>query len=362
MDMPQTSSGSCGPDRGLAAPAATRFAVVCGSAAERHHLHARYNSRFALAEFTPPPGAPYRSRMVGLDSGAVRVVDMRERGGLDGRIAWREGAPGAWFSWGAQGGRGGSADTMPHRIVAGPGSEFAVAQTGRVRTLRVSLRGDALAALDGHPAAPLERGRRDRSGLWRPRVDTAKAWRPQQRILGSARFAEAAIDRGVDVAAAVEVAAAEVLADLVAVMADAADPPAAGDLGGVFGRRLVEQALALIETRDDEPTSVADVCRQLRLGERTLQRAFREHPGVGPRAYERRRRLRLVHGGLLAEGDRRSITDLAMHFGFWHLGRFAGAYAAMYGCSPSQTRRQAWGVGASPSAVHAPCAGVGSDG
>jgi AraC-like DNA-binding protein len=43
------------------------------------------------------------------------------------------------------------------------------------------------------------------------------------------------------------------------------------------------------------------------------------------------------------EGDRRSLTDIAMAFGFWHLGRFAGAYAALYGCTPRETRRRAWG-------------------
>jgi AraC-like DNA-binding protein len=42
------------------------------------------------------------------------------------------------------------------------------------------------------------------------------------------------------------------------------------------------------------------------------------------------------------EGDRRSVTDIAMHFGFWHLGRFAGTYATMFGCTPSETRRRVW--------------------
>jgi AraC-like DNA-binding protein len=353
MDMRQTSSGSWGLDGGPAAPAATCFAVVCGSATERDRLNARYNSRYALAEFTPLAGAPYRSRMVGLDSGDIRVLDMRESGGLSGRTAWQEDALGAWFSWGAEGGRGRSADTLPQLIVAGPGTEFAVSQTGRVRTLRVSLRGDALGALDGHTAAPQGRGRWGQAGLRRPQVSAAEEWRLQQAILKSARFAAAAVERDVDVSAALDVAAREVVADLVAVLNDASDVPALGDPGRTCRRRLVEQALALIETRDDEPASVADVCRQLRIGERTLQRAFQEHLGVGLRAYERRRRLRLVHGAILAEGDRRSLTDIAMHFGFWHLGRFAAAYTAMFGCSPSQTRRHVWDAGPSPGAPSA---------
>jgi hypothetical protein len=32
-----------------------------------------------------------------------------------------------------------------------------------------------------------------------------------------------------------------------------------------------------------------------------------------------------------------------MSFGFWHLGRFSGAYATLFGCTPTETRRRVWG-------------------
>src|SRR5690606_28621450 len=70
--------------------------------------------------------------------------------------------------------------------------------------------------------------------------------------------------------------------------------------------------------------------------------AFQDCLGISLRAYARERRLRAVHGAILAEGDRRSITDIAMSFGFWHLGRFSGAYAALFGCLPTETRRRVW--------------------
>ena len=50
-----------------------------------------------------------------------------------------------------------------------------------------------------------------------------------------------------------------------------------------------------------------------------------------------------MHGAILIEGDRRTVTEIAMQFGFWHLGRFAGTYAAAFGCTPSETRRRVWG-------------------
>lgn len=341
--MSPSSGGSCGRDRGSGAATPARFAVACRSAQERQDLNARYNSRYARAEFAPVAGAPYRSRMVGLDTGDVRVLDLRESGGLRGRAAWRDDAFGAWFAWGPGGGREQSADTAPRLVVAGAGTDAPIAQVGDVRSLRIALRGAAFEALEAAMAGPLGGDGMTRAGLRRPHADAQKEWRLQQRILRAASFAEAAVERGVDVPGALDAAAREVVADLLDVLGDARDRRRLGDRSPLSRRRLVDDAIALLETADDEPSSVADVCRRLRVAERTLQRAFHENLGIGLRAYERRRRLRGVHGTILAEGDRRSITAIAMHFGFWHLGRFAGAYAAMFGCSPSETRERIWG-------------------
>ena len=113
--------------------------------------------------------------------------------------------------------------------------------------------------------------------------------------------------------------------------------PASGDR-----RNIVDAALAILETKPHGPVSISAICGVLGVGERTLERAFQECLGVNPRAYERERRLRAAHGLLLTEGNHLSITDIAMSFGFWHLGRFAGAYTALFGCPPSETRRRIW--------------------
>ena len=100
--------------------------------------------------------------------------------------------------------------------------------------------------------------------------------------------------------------------------------------------------MAILDANPRSPVSISSVCRALGVGERTLERAFQETFGVSPRSFERERRLRAAHGMILTEGDRVSITDIAMSFGFWHLGRFAGAYAALFGCSPSTMRNHIW--------------------
>jgi transcriptional regulator GlxA family with amidase domain len=44
---------------------------------------------------------------------------------------------------------------------------------------------------------------------------------------------------------------------------------------------------------------------------------------------------------LLQMGDpsRDTVADIAMRYGFWELGRFAGVYRARYGETPSATLR-----------------------
>jgi len=343
--MRQTQGGSQGGGRDADRPlrASACFAVVCRTAEERHSLNARYNAAYSVSEFGPRAGEPYGSRMTGLDTGTVRVLAMHDKGGLEGHTAWREDAFGAWFAWGSGADEQRFADTGPRLTVAGPGTELHVSQDGDVRSLRVSLRGEVLQQLRTAPTAPAVLERWLRPGIFRPRTDPAREWRLQQAILRCKTFAEHSARQGVNVAHALDVAAAEVTARLLEVLSDPREGGRLADNIPHSRRSLVELAVALLQAGEDAPVSVATVCRQLHVGERTLQRAFKETLGIGLRAYERERRLRGVHGAILAEGDRRTITEIAMSFGFWHLGRFAGAYAAMFGCSPSETRRRTWG-------------------
>ncbi|GIM91986.1 AraC family transcriptional regulator [Paractinoplanes toevensis] len=70
---------------------------------------------------------------------------------------------------------------------------------------------------------------------------------------------------------------------------------------------------------------------------RTLQQGFREHVGMTPLAFLRRVRLERAHADLLADRSG-TVAQVAHRWGFTHLGRFAAAYAAVYGVAPSLTR------------------------
>lgn len=65
-------------------------------------------------------------------------------------------------------------------------------------------------------------------------------------------------------------------------------------------------------------------------------------PDPTPLGHLRTVRLNLVHRDLRAAGPHAgaTVTQLAGRWGFWHTGRFAAQYRAVYGCSPSETLRR----------------------
>lgn len=73
---------------------------------------------------------------------------------------------------------------------------------------------------------------------------------------------------------------------------------------------------------------------------RTLSRAFSKRHGLGPLAFLKQRRFDATFRTLLgAIPEETSVTDVAMNFGFWHMGLFAIEYRQIFGESPSRTLR-----------------------
>lgn len=91
-----------------------------------------------------------------------------------------------------------------------------------------------------------------------------------------------------------------------------------------------------------DPISITDIANAASLGVRTLQRMFRTSLGVSPLEYLQRLRLERAHDDLtaIAAGEASgTVTEVALRWGFTHLGRFAGLYRKSYGHSPVQTLR-----------------------
>jgi AraC family transcriptional regulator, ethanolamine operon transcriptional activator len=107
-------------------------------------------------------------------------------------------------------------------------------------------------------------------------------------------------------------------------------------------RAAVRVALDYVHEKFSEPLRLAELCRRANVKVRSLEYGFREVKGLTPIAYIRSLRLNAVRRALQRDeaGPARSITEIAMDSGFWHLGQFASDYRQFFGETPSQTRQR----------------------
>jgi len=97
---------------------------------------------------------------------------------------------------------------------------------------------------------------------------------------------------------------------------------------------------------------LSELCRHSGLKVRTLETGFQEVTGLTPVAYIRSLRLNAVRRALHdASKPQRSISDIALDNGFWHLSQFATDYRKLFGETPTNTRRRSQSVEATHTAV-----------
>jgi transcriptional regulator GlxA family with amidase domain len=70
---------------------------------------------------------------------------------------------------------------------------------------------------------------------------------------------------------------------------------------------------------------------------RSLFLGFQKHRGVSPMKLLRELRLHRVRDELLLAAPGTTVTDVALHWGFFHLGRFSTEYRSAFGEPPSRT-------------------------
>jgi len=84
------------------------------------------------------------------------------------------------------------------------------------------------------------------------------------------------------------------------------------------------------------PISLADLARVAGVSPRTLNVLCHRHRGVAPMVLLRNLRLEAARNKLVAD-PRASVTEVAMEYGFGHLGRFSAYYRERFGELPRQT-------------------------
>ena len=120
-------------------------------------------------------------------------------------------------------------------------------------------------------------------------------------------------------------------------------PMSAPSHGTALVRQSEELAAELFRKADGRPLCVGDLCVACDVPRRTLNHAFQQVLGMGPVTYLRRLRLNQVRRSLeqsRANGDPKSVTEIALDHGFWHLGRFSSQYRELFGESPRERARR----------------------
>lgn len=103
--------------------------------------------------------------------------------------------------------------------------------------------------------------------------------------------------------------------------------------------RDVRKALDLLAADPAVERSTGALAAACGVAPRTLQKHFRQFLGRSPREVQSALRMERARRDLLIGAPDASVTDVALRWGFRHLGRFAMLYRRRYDESPSATLR-----------------------
>lgn len=99
----------------------------------------------------------------------------------------------------------------------------------------------------------------------------------------------------------------------------------------------------LIDEHREDPIGLHGLCEGAGLALRTVEAIIRNRTGMTALQYLQRRYLAFARESLLKPEPGMTVTKVAMHNGFLHLGRFAALYRSVYGETPSVTLARALG-------------------
>jgi AraC-like DNA-binding protein len=103
--------------------------------------------------------------------------------------------------------------------------------------------------------------------------------------------------------------------------------------------KCVKRAEEYMESHLSEPISLSDIAEFAGVKVRTLCQSFKSFRNTSPMSALRDMRLEGARADMVA-GTRNSVTDIAYHWGFNHLGRFSILYKERFGERPHETLRR----------------------
>lgn len=104
--------------------------------------------------------------------------------------------------------------------------------------------------------------------------------------------------------------------------------------------RHVKWAIDFMHAHIAQPISLNEIASAAKVSVRTLQQGFRQFRNTSPMCYLHDIRLNAVHEELSLGSPGTTVAEVAVKWGFTHLGRFAANYRKRFGQAPSQTVKQ----------------------
>ncbi|WP_455924300.1 helix-turn-helix domain-containing protein [Pseudomonas putida] len=106
-------------------------------------------------------------------------------------------------------------------------------------------------------------------------------------------------------------------------------------------RRIMKRVFEWAADVPDETLNLVELANVAEVSLRQLQQAFKAYTGMAPAQWLRLKRLNNAHRELLtAQGSATTVAEVAMHWSFWHLGRFSSSYRALFDELPSETLKR----------------------
>jgi AraC-like DNA-binding protein len=102
----------------------------------------------------------------------------------------------------------------------------------------------------------------------------------------------------------------------------------------------LRRALDFMDQHAGEPLTLARIAAAASCSARTLHRVFQQARGTTPLQQLKQIRLARVRQDLLAAQSPGSVTEIALRWGFVHLGQFSVDYRQAFGEKPSETLRR----------------------
>jgi AraC family ethanolamine operon transcriptional activator len=98
------------------------------------------------------------------------------------------------------------------------------------------------------------------------------------------------------------------------------------------------KAMEYLSGCTNEYPSVLELCLISGASQRTLEYAFQEQYGTGPKDYIKKIQLNAARNQLIKRDPTQvKIKDVAVQNGFWHMGQFTSDYKKLFGELPSET-------------------------